>query len=84
MEQEYKDLFEIIARLDNLDDVKHFLYDLCTRKELETMSQRITAGKLLKAGETYDSIIKKTVISSTTLSRVSTALKYGEGYKKFL
>ena len=33
---------------------------------------------------TYDEIIKKTNISSATLSRVSKCVKYGKGYKKFL
>ena len=81
---EHEQLFFIIASLSTPEDVKDFMSDLCTKKELISMSQRITAGKLLKDGETYDSIIKKTCISSTTLSRVSTALKYGNGYKKFL
>ncbi|MBE5816269.1 MAG: TrpR-related protein YerC/YecD [Clostridiales bacterium] len=81
---EHQELFEIIVSLDNVEDVKAFFDDLCTKKELASMSQRINAGRLLKNGETYESIIKKTGISSTTLSRVSTALKYGEGYKKFL
>ena len=48
------------------------------------MAQRITAAKLLMQGDTYEAVIKKTDISSATLSRVSKAIKYGKGYKKIL
>ena len=48
------------------------------------MSQRIEAAKCLIAGETYEEVIKKTGISSATLSRVSRCVKYGNGYKSVL
>jgi uncharacterized protein YerC len=38
----------------------------------------------LLEGKTYNQIIEQTDISSATLSRVSNALQYGKGYKKFL
>ena len=66
------------------EDCKVLFEDLCTFKELEQMTQRINAAKLLLNGETYENVIKKTNISSATLSRVSKCVKYGEGYKKFL
>ncbi len=80
----HKKLFEIILKLNSVTDCEEFFTDLCTVKELDSMTQRVLAAKLLKSGETYEKTIAKTEISSGTLSKVSRALKYGNGYKKFL
>ena len=80
----HNELFEVILNLSSIEDCKAFFSDLCTEKELDSMTQRIKAAKLLKKGETYEQIIKKTDISSATLSRVSKSYKYGNGYKKVL
>ena len=80
----YGELFEVIINLKTKEDCELFFRDLCTIKELDSMTQRIKAAKLLLDGETYEQIIKKTDISSATLSRVSRCVKYGEGYKKIL
>ena len=81
---DHKELFEIVLKLKTIQDCEIFFDDLCTYKELDAMSQRVKAGKLLYEGATYEQIIKETDISSATLSRVSKCVKYGEGYKKFL
>lgn len=78
------ELCNTLLKLKTVEDCELFLRDLCTNKELDSMEQRILSAKLLLAGETYESIIKKTDISSATLSRVSRCVKYGEGYKKIL
>ena len=78
------ELYNALLKLKTKEDCELFLRDLCTMKELDSMSQRISAAKLLLNGETYESIIKKTDISSATLSRVSRCVKYGNGYKKIL
>ena len=80
----YGELFETIVKLKTIEDCELFFRDLCTIKELDSMTQRIKAAKLLLDGETYEKIIAKTDISSATLSRVSRCVKYGEGYKKIL
>ncbi|MBQ7236072.1 MAG: TrpR-related protein YerC/YecD [Clostridia bacterium] len=80
----YGELFEVISKLSTKEDCELFFRDLCTLKELDAMTQRIKAAKLLLDGETYEKIISKTEISSATLSRVSRCVKYGEGYKNFL
>ena len=62
-----------------------FLNDLCTRKELEQMAQRVKAAELLLEGKTYAQVIAETDISSATLSRVSRCIQYGDGgYKTVL
>ena len=55
------------------------LDDLCTMREIEQMCQRIEAAKLLLEGQTYQTIIKETEISSATLSRVSRCVQNGSG-----
>ena len=78
------DLYETLLKLKTVEDFKDFFEDLCTYKEVEQMAQRIAAAKCLIQGDTYETVIKKTDISSATLSRVSKAVKYGKGYKKVL
>ena len=58
--------------------------DLCTKNEIEQMTQRLIAAKLLLQGKTYNQVIEATDISSATLARVSKCYKHGKGYKKFL
>ena len=77
-------LYEVLLKLETIEDCIELFEDLCTYKEIEQMAQRICAAKLLLNGETYESVIKKTNISSATLSRVSKCVKYGKGYKRFL
>ncbi len=84
MKAEINELFEIITALKTVTDCENFFSDLCTDSELRSMAQRLNAAKLLIEGNTYEQVIKKTDISSATLSRVSRALKQGEGYKTVL
>lgn len=79
-----KELYELILRLDSIEDCKILFDDLCTNKEIEQMAGRLQAAKLLKQGMTYNQVIQNTEISSATLSRVSRCLQYGKGYKKFI
>jgi TrpR-related protein YerC/YecD len=79
-----RNLYELLARIDNSEDIEILFADLCTNKEIEQMAQRITAARLLMEGNTYNQVIEKTDISSATLSRVSRCVQYGEGYKKFI
>lgn len=79
-----KKLYEVILKLDSVEDCKALFEDLCTYKEIEQMAQRVEAAALLKQGMTYNKVIEQTEISSATLSRVSRALQFGEGYKKFV
>ena len=80
-----KELVESILKLETEEECINFLNDLCTIQELEKMAQRLEAAKLLLEGCTYEQVIEKTKISSTTLSRVSRCIRYGEGgYKNIL
>lgn len=79
-----KELYALLASIETAEDVEILLNDLCTDKEIEQMTQRVVAAKLLMQGKTYNQVIEKTDISSATLSRVSRCVQYGEGYKKFI
>ncbi len=79
------ELYDLFVKIDNAEDCKAFLEDLCTYKEVEQMAQRAYAAKLLLGGATYSEIIAQTDISSATLSRVSRALSHGSGgYNKII
>ncbi len=83
-EEKIKDLYELLLSLDNTDDCAALLDDLCTRKEVEKMAERIYAARLLIEGKTYSEVIADTDISSATLSRISNCVQYGKGYSKLL
>lgn len=78
-------LYRAILAIEDLEECEKFLDDICTVQELEKMAQRLEAAQLLLEGNTYEQVIEKTKISSTTLSRVSRCLRYGDGgYKKII
>lgn len=78
------ELYNLFAKIDNAEDFRILLDDLCTYKELEQMAGRIAAAKLFIEGKTYNQVIEATNISSATLSRVSRCVQLGQGYRKFL
>ena len=76
-------LIEAIKNLNDEEDIKCFLTDLMTTKELLDMSQRMQVASLLKQGMVYSKIAEITGASTATISRVSRCYSYGEdGYKK--
>ena len=83
-EEMIHELNQAFVKIDSEAACASFLEDLCTRKEVEQMAQRLRAAKLLVEGKTYTQVIEQTNISSATLSRVSRCVQYGEGYRKFV
>ena len=83
-EEKLQQLFALLAQVNDPVDIEHLLEDLCTKKEVENMAERIFAAKLLIEGKTYNQVMEKTNISSATLSRVSQCVQYGRGYSKLL
>ena len=77
-------LYQVITNLDNVADCELLFEDLCTKKEVEKMAERLYAARLLMEGKTYNQVIAETDISSATLSRISRCVQYGEGYTKVL
>jgi len=77
-------LYRIIADLDSAEECELLFEDLCTKKEVEKMAERLYAAKLLMEGKTYNQVIAETDISSATLSRISRCVQYGKGYTNVL
>ena len=77
-------LYQLLSKIDTPEDMQALLDDLCTRKEVENMAERIYAAKLLMAGNTYAQVMAQANISSATLSRVSRCVQYGSGYSRLL
>lgn len=78
-QEHLQELVEAVVSLNNAEECYAFLRDLCTMQELIHLSQRFQVAKLLLAGESYDAIRGKLPVSSTTITRISTALHYGSG-----
>ncbi|MBQ5607957.1 MAG: TrpR-related protein YerC/YecD [Oscillospiraceae bacterium] len=78
------ELYRTIVSLETVEECEMLFEDLCTKKEIEKMAERIYAAKLLLEGKTYNQVIAETDISSATLSRISRCVQYGEGYSKLL
>ena len=83
-EEMIHELCQAFVKIDSEEACASFLADLCTRKEVEQMAQRLRAARLLMEGKTYTQVMEQTGISSATLSRVSRCVQYGEGYRKFV
>ena len=77
-------MLRLILDLSSMEDCRALFEDLCTRKEMEKMAERVYAARLLMEGKTYNQVIAQTDISSATLSRVSRCVQYGKGYSKLL
>ena len=83
-ENDIKALYDLFAGINNREDIRDLLADMCTDREIENMAERVRAAKLLMEGKTYNQVIEETDISSATLSRVSRCVQYGKGYSRLL
>ena len=77
-------LCTLFANIQDPEDIRALLEDLCTRKEVENMAERVYAAKLLMEGNTYNQVMAQAAISSATLSRVSLCVQYCNGYSRLL
>ena len=78
-------LVDAFMLLEDRDEVRAFLVDLCTPREIWDFAQRLQVARYLDEGEPYVEVQARTGASSTTVSRVSKALngEYG-GYRSIL
>jgi TrpR-related protein YerC/YecD len=75
-------LFETILSLRTLDEAERFFRDLCTLSEIEAMTHRWQAAKLIDEGLPYHKVAAETGASTTTVTRVAHWLRHGEdGYR---
>ena len=80
-----EDLFyEALLSLETVEELRLFLEDICTIKELQSLFQRFRVACLLDAGSNYLETSDATGASSATISRVNRCRNYGSGYQKAL
>ena len=72
-------LAEAIVSLNDAEEVKRFLRDLCTRAELEALAHRWLIARLLEEGLPYLAVADHAEASTTTVTRVSQWLHHGAG-----
>jgi TrpR-related protein YerC/YecD len=72
-------LAEALTAITDVQDMQSFLRDVMTKKEIEEISTRLEAARLLKAGAKYSEITEKTKLSSRTVARISDWLQNGTG-----
>jgi TrpR-related protein YerC/YecD len=72
-------LAEAVSSLQDSDEVKRFLRDLCTYAELEALAQRWAIARLLDEGFSYAAAAARVSGSTTTVTRVSQWLRHGAG-----
>ncbi|HLF67938.1 MAG TPA: YerC/YecD family TrpR-related protein [Gaiellaceae bacterium] len=77
--RETDELFEAILSLRTTEEAARFFRDLCTLGELEAMTHRWQAARLVDQGLPYHEVAKRTGASTTTVTRVAHWLRHGEG-----
>lgn len=80
------EFFDAIMMLNGKEELQRFFEDVCTMRELHSISQRLEVAKLLKIRKTYSEIEKDTGASTATISRVNRSLQNGgaQGYELVL
>lgn len=78
-------LFDAIVSLESREQAAHFFRDLCTRRELEEISQRWAVVRKLAEGRPYREIAAETGVSTATIVRINQWLRHGTGgYQEML
>ena len=72
-------LYQVILRLQTVEECYDFFEDLCTIKELRDLSARLDVAFLLDKGLSYQAVAAETGVSSATICRVKKCLDYGSG-----
>src|SRR5215468_9569326 len=73
------DLCGALLSLRSRDEVASFLRDICTLHELESLSHRWQAARMLDQGTPYARIASELGASTATVTRVAHWLRHGEG-----
>ena len=76
---EVDDLCDALLILRSRDEVAAFLRDVCSLHELEVLSHRWHAARLLDQGVPYAQVAQQVRGSTTTVTRVAHWLRHGEG-----
>lgn len=77
-------LYKAILVLRSEDECKKFLRDLLTEAEINEFSNRWKVARMLNEKIDYETIARKTGMSSTTIARISKWLNNGMGGYKLI
>lgn len=72
-------MYQAILSLQNEEECRKFMEDICSITEIMAMEQRFEVASLLNEGLIYNAIMEKTGASSAIISRVNRSLQYGAG-----
>ena len=75
----HRELIGALLAVNDEREMARFLRDLLTTAELDEISKRWLAARMLNDGESYRTIISRTGLSSTTVARISKWLQDGAG-----
>lgn len=83
--EDVSQLVRAFSLVEGEEEIKAFLTDLCTPREVCDLAQRLEVARGLDEGSSYLEVQSQTGASSTTVSRVSKALngEYG-GYRRII
>jgi TrpR-related protein YerC/YecD len=74
-----EDLCRALAALETPAEAAALLRDLCTLSEIEALSHRLAAARLLAEGRPYAEVAQRVGASTTTVTRVAHWLRHGDG-----
>lgn len=78
-------LFDAVVTLGSREEAALFFRDLCTRRELEEISQRWAVVRKLAEGRPYREIAAESGVSTATIVRINQWLRHGTGgYQQML
>jgi TrpR-related protein YerC/YecD len=77
--EQIDEFFKSVILLESIDECYKYFEDICTVKEVQTISQRLAVAKALAQGDNYQQASEKTGASSATVGRVKRCLDYGAG-----
>lgn len=72
-------LADVLSTIADVKNMRAFLRDVMTEKEIIEISARLQAADMLSRGEKYADIIAATKLSSRTIARISDWLQNGTG-----
>jgi TrpR-related protein YerC/YecD len=73
------DLCDALLALRTRDETAAFLRDICSLHELESLSHRWQAARMLDQGTPYARVASELHASTATVTRVAHWLRHGEG-----
>lgn len=76
---EIDELFRAILTLKDVEECYAFFSDLLTVQEAKVIAQRMQVAAMLAQGQTYETIRAQVPVSSSTITRINTELRYGSG-----